>query len=105
VTWVKAHAGHPLNKVADEAVKSALQSNDIIHLPALRAPAGWTDHTPTLSGRSLASMTRSVVRDSTTPPYSEAKCAPFLAGWTTHLCNMTGLTLDAGLHTPPTCGN
>ena len=63
VTWVKAHAGHPLNEAADEATKSALQSDDTIHLPALRAQAGWTDHAPALGGSSLALLTKLVVQD------------------------------------------
>ena len=110
MTWVKAHAGDPLNEAADKVAKSALLSDDTIHLPALCAQAGWTDHAPTLGSRSLAQLTRSVIRDSTTPPLSEDKCAPFLTNWTAHLCNMTGITLDAGLHAPhmwklniPTC--
>jgi len=61
VSWVKAHAGHPLNKVADKAAKSALQSDNTTHLPTLRAQARWTDHTPMLGGSSLALLTRLVV--------------------------------------------
>jgi len=61
VTWVKAHAGHRLNKAADKAAKSALLSDDTLHLPDLRAPPGWTDSTPTLGGRTLASLTRCVI--------------------------------------------
>jgi len=110
VTWVKAHAGHPLNEAADTAAKSALTSNDTVHLPTLRAQAGWTDHAPVLGGTPLDVLTKQVVRNNTTPPFSEAKCAPFLEAWSACLLEMTGTALDAGLHAPrvwklniPTC--
>jgi len=45
-------------------------------------------------------LTKSIVRDGTTPPFSEDKCTPFLTNWTTHLRNMTGITLDTSLHAP-----
>jgi len=99
-TWVKAHAGHPLNKAADDAAKSALTSDDTVHLPALRAQTGWTDHAPTLGSTPLDMLTKQVIRNSTAPPLSEAKCAPFLEAWSACLLEMTGIALDAGLHTP-----
>ena len=100
VSWVKAHASHPLNKAADKAAKSALLVDSAIHLPDLQAPPGWTDTAPMLGSQSLASLTRCVVQDSTVPPLSKAKCAQFITRWTTHLHIMTGLTLDAGLFAP-----
>jgi len=100
VTWVKAHAGHPLNKAADKAAKSALTSDDTTHLPALRAPASWTDHAPALGGTPLDMLTRQVIWNSTTPPLSKAKCAPFLKAWAACLLDMTGTALDTGLHAP-----
>ena len=99
-TWVKAHTGHHLNEAADEAAKAALLCEDTIHLPDLWAPAGWTDATPMLGGRTLALVTKCVVWDGTIPPLLEARCAPFLTQWATHLRRMTGLTLDTGLHAP-----
>jgi len=100
VTWVKAHAGHPLNEAANEAAKSTLTSNDTAHLPALRAQTGWTDHAPTLGGTPLDMLTRQVIRHDTTPPLSKAKCAPFLEAWAACLLEMTGVALDTGLHAP-----
>jgi len=100
VTWVKAHAGHPLNKAADEAAKSALTSNETVHLPAVRIQPGWTDHAPTLGGTPLDMLTKQVVRHCTDPPLSKAKCAPFLEAWSACLLEMAGITLDAGLHAP-----
>jgi len=98
--WVKAHAGHHLNKVADKAAKAALTSTNSIDLPSLRTPPGWVDTAPSLGGKSLVSLTRCIIRDCTTPPLSEPRCAPFLTEWATHMLGMSGLTLDARLHAP-----
>jgi len=100
VTWVKVHTGHPLNEAADDTAKSALTSDDTIHLPALCAQAGWTDHAPVRGSTPLDVLTKQVVRNNTTPPLSEAKCAPFLEAWSACLLEMTGTALDAGLHAP-----
>jgi len=71
-----------------------------MHLPALRARTGWTDHAPMLGGTPLDTLTKQVVRHRTNPPLSEAKCTPFLEAWSACLLEMTGITLDAGLHAP-----
>ena len=100
VSWTKSHADDKFNNKVDELAKSALTGDKEVNAFDFCVPSGWVDTSPTLGRQSLKFLTACVVRDTTAPPFSSDRCAPFIRSWSAHILTNFGHLLDAGPHGP-----
>ena len=100
VTWTKAHANNVFNNKADTLAKAALSGDRTVDVSEFHVPCGWVDTAPMISSKSLKFITEHVVKDTTPPPFSDIRCAPFLLQWSDRIYALFGQCLDAGLHGP-----
>jgi len=98
--WVKAHQGDPLNEKVDKLAKLALHSTNTVDLRDFAPPPGWIDSGMTLAGTPLKVLTRGIVKDSSWPPLSKARCKDFLSHWSHYVATRFLTPLDAGVAFP-----
>lgn len=98
VSWTKSHANDVFNNKVDKLAKFALTGNHTVNVSEFLAPSGWVDSSLPIAYQSLKLITEHVIKDSSAPPFSTDRYAPFIISWQEIIYDIFGHHLDAGLH-------